>query len=314
MLPILTLNMGNSEQFASLRTDRDIEMAPTPQLKRLAAIVAYSGEIMPFESPSLSPNASYRVMAFAPLVRCQAANSTEQFRLLKGASDMGFAPSLTTNNSAKWSSTAKFRSGEIGYLAVYDEYDEVTMGENYEVFQPVIFQKRVPIYDSILVALQRKNTSSEYQSDTEYIRCQLWNTTLEFSVNITSGRSKVENVKTTWQNRINADIRNHPGNPFGYLYYFLAVANYVIGRGQYYTQDSDRSYSNFTMAGDVFGSTLSFNSQFRDMAMDLALHSGSNLTRQTVNRETVRNTSFGEDLEQLALNTSISLFTDLNFR
>ena len=61
------------------------------------------------------------------------------------------------------------------------------------------------------------------------------------------------------------------------------------------------------MDGEVFGTTLSFNSQFRNMTMDLASHVASFVTPQIVNKENLRNTSFREDLEQLALNTSISL-------
>jgi hypothetical protein len=96
-----------------------------PQLARTAGAVAYGGNILSFDSPSSKPNISYEVTAYAPLVRCQTVNETEQSRLLKGATNWVLVP---LNNSAKWPDVGRFDSGEIGYLAVYDEHDNVTMG------------------------------------------------------------------------------------------------------------------------------------------------------------------------------------------
>jgi hypothetical protein len=319
ILPVLTLDILDIEQFTFLQgEEQEIELTATPQLKSVAAMVAYGGNILSFDSPSPAPNSSYEVTSYAPLVRCRAANETEQSRLLKGATDMGFAPPLTTNHSTKWSSAADFNSGEIGYLAVYDEHNNVTLGEKYAVYDNVTDgEVKYPIYDSILVALQRKNTTSKYQSDTEYISCSLWNSTLKFSINIVSGRSRVENITTTWENPINASVlyddNYNTSNPMAYLSYFSAVTNYIIGRGQYITSNYSNTTDNFTMAGEVFGSTLSFNSQFRAMTMDIASHLDEELTPRITKSENLRNTSFSHDLEQLALNTSISLYRDSQF-
>jgi hypothetical protein len=304
MLPALTLDIANSSNTAQFSFSRN-GWGPTPQLERIAGAVAYGGNILPFDSPSSKPNISYEVTAYAPLVRCQAANETEQFRLLKGASDWVLAPPLTSNNSAKWPTVDSFDSGEIGYLAVYDEHDNVTM------------EGVTALFDSVLLAIQRKNTTSEYQSDTEYISCRLWNATLGFSIGTISGRSRVENITKIWQNQINADAyfdssKINTSDPTAYGAYFAAVTKYVIGIGWYHTTQS-RYDDYITMDGEVFGTTLSFNSQFRNMTMDMASHVASFVTPQIVNKENLRNTSFREDLEQLALNTSISLFTDSQF-
>jgi hypothetical protein len=80
----------------------------------------------------------------------------------------------------------------------------------------------------------------------------------------------------------------------------------------WYTTRS-RYNDGITMDGEVFGTTLSFNSQFRNMTVDMASHVASFVTPQIVNKENLRNTSFREDLKQLALNTSISLFTNSQF-
>jgi hypothetical protein len=243
------------------------------------------------------------VTAYAPLVRCQTANETEQSRLLEGATNWVLVP---LNNSAKWPDVGRFDSGEIGYLAVYDEHDNVTMGGGGSA-----------LFDSILLAIQQKNTTSEYQSDTEYISYHFWNATLGFSISIISGRAKVENLTTTWQNQINANAyhdrssRTNISDPTPYGAYFAAVTKYIIGIRWYTTRSQYND--GITMDGEVFGTTLSFNSQFRNMTVDMASHVASLVTPQIVNKENLRNTSFREDLEQPALNTSISLFINSQF-
>jgi hypothetical protein len=301
-LPALTLDIVNSSNPAQFYFSSD-KWAPTPQLARIAGTVAYGGNILPFDSPSSKPNISYKVTAYAPLVRCQIANETEQSRLLKGATNWVLVP---LNNSAKWPDVGLFDSGEIGYLAVYDEHDNVTIGGGGSA-----------LFDSILLAIQRKNTTSEYQSDTEYISCRLWNATLRFSIGTISGRSRVENLTTTWQNQINANAyhdrssRTNISDPTPYGVYFAAVTKYIIGIGWYTTRS--RYNDGITMDGEVFGTTLSFNSQFRNMTVDMTSHVDSSVTPQIVNKKNLRSTSFREDSEQLALNTSISVFTNSQF-
>jgi hypothetical protein len=124
----------------------------------------------------------------------------------------------------------------------------------------------------------------------------------------------VENLTTTWQNQINANAyhdrnsRTNISDPTPYGAYFAAITKYIIGMGWYTTRCQYND--GITMDGEVFGTTLSFNSQFRNMTVDMASHVASFVTPQIVNKENLRNTSFCEDLKQLALNTSISLFTN----
>jgi hypothetical protein len=306
MLPVLTFDASAEAQ---LYTDRgENGFGPTPQLRGVAGAVAFGREIPLFDPPSLAPNVSYAVTANSPLVRCQAANETEQSRLLIGANQWVHAPPLT-NNSAKWPSNtdtedaSEWRgSGELCYLAVYDQYDNVTMGQNDAK------------YDKIMVALQRRPTESEYQSDTEYMSCSLWNATLSFSVNFTSGRSRVENVAITWHNQVDRFVPYNKDSfvPHeGYNAYFAAVAKYIVGIGHYNTTNS-RNHDLVTTTGDVFASTLSYNSQFRNMTVNLTRRGDSE--PQIINNQNLRNTSFGHDLEELALNTTISLFANSQFR
>lgn len=239
---------------------------------------------------------------YAPLVRCHAANQTEKSMLLDLASAQdNVLPTLKDNDTAKWNDT-NFGTGEIGYLAVYDNNDNLTMGDPDKS------------YDKILIAIQRKNTTSWNQSDTEYISCRLWVATVGFSVNITLGRSTVQNITISEQKEYKYvdDIHYVNDNiPESHWAYFRAVTRYVVGM-EYYVNTKTRSHDWHIVYGDVFASTLSYNSQFNNMIMEMATHVAEK-SKRTVDSGKLRHSSFSQDLEQLALNVSISLSTDSQF-
>lgn len=300
MRPVLSLQMTNLSAGGQFWDRYGGDGGPTPQLAKVAGAVAFGGEILPFETPVPAPNISYDLSTYAPLVRCHAANQTEKSMLLDFASTQDFVmPNLKGNNTAKWDDP-NMGTGEIGYLAVYDYYDNLTMGEP------------DASYDKILIALQRKNTTSGNQSDTEYISCKLHVATIGFSVNITLGRSTVHSIAISDEKEYVYvyDLYDEITSESHYAY-FRAVTKYVVGM-TYYVNTFTRAHDWHILNGDVFASTLSYNSQFNNMTMDMAAHVSGEHTR-SVNNEKLRHTSFSQDVEQLALNSSISLFTDSQF-
>jgi hypothetical protein len=255
-----------------------------------------------FESPLSAPNISYDLSTYAPLVRCHAANQTEKSMLLDYASKQEYvSPSLKDNGTAKWDDP-DLGTGEIGYLAVYDDNGNLTMGDP------------DGSYDKILIALQRSNTTSGNQSDTEYISCGLWTATIGFSVNITLGRSTIQNITISGQKEYIVDENLYEADnitPESHWAYFKAVTKYVVGM-EYYDNTNTRAHDWQIVDGDVFASTLSYNSQFHNMTTEMATHVAAEQT-WTINSEKLRHVSFSQDVEQLALNVSISLFTDSQF-
>ena len=302
MRPVLSLEMTNLTSDSQFWNRYGGNEGPTPQLERVAGAVAFGGEILLFEAPLSAPNVSYDLSMYAPLVRCHAANQTEKSMLLDLASAQdNVLPTLKGNDTAKWNDT-DYGTGEIGYLAVYDDNDNLTMGDPDKS------------YDKILIAIQRKNTTSWNQSDTEYIGCKLWVATIGFSVNITLGRSTVQNITISEpkEYKHEYDMYNVNDNiPESHWAYFRAVTRYVVGM-EYYANTNTRAHDWHIVYGDVFASTLSYNSQFNNMTMEMATHVAGEQKR-TVDSEKLRHSSFIQDIEQLALNVTISLSTDSQF-
>lgn len=307
----IDINNGTSERAFAYKDREDLPFSqgPTVGLHRIIGAVAYHGERLPFQLPSVQPNISYYMESIVPLVRCDAASITDQRRFsLSIKNDTYQILTLNrTNDSMKWYATNSasaigYWRGEIGYLALIEVLgNPSTSAPQYPNHTYV---------DRILFAIQKNPTTSDYKSDTEYLACELWNASLSFRVHARAGTPEITQITPYWLKRVssaslaNSTIIDGRLNTLSYLSYFNGLAQFMSGAVYWQTAGGNRSRSE----GRIGQTNLALGSQFYDMSLYMATM--ANLSGQIAGKDLVRNASFRDDVEAFALNVSLSFLND----
>jgi hypothetical protein len=172
-------NASKDELFAYKNAvDLNFINGPSPGLARIAGGVAFTGEQPSIAFPSAQSNISYGLRTIAPLVRCGMANATTRQDLLDFAYDLLQAPNRTCH-SLKWASNPNL-VGEIGFFGAIRNGPELSSS-----FADLAFSNQM------VFAIQKTPTTSDFESDTEFINCELWNASIAFNVNVVNGVANV---------------------------------------------------------------------------------------------------------------------------
>ena len=254
--------------------------------------VSYTGNTLPFILPSTRPNVTYHINVNAPLLRCEPANPRDSNTLIQASK--GWEKEVLRANTT---------SGEPLYLAAYGEHRITDNGPINNVTQ----EKMDGPKDALLIAIQKSHpTDANGKTELEFIRCDLWSTTLDFSVHTTSGVPKVHDLKTTWLTRnapSDIEIDNFPlSYNDNYQNYIKDIGDYVNG---YVIWLGDEEY---LLDGRILESIFLSGSQFNDMLVGMKNRAGKS-EEETKIPPPQRNISFARDVEQFALNVTLSMFS-----
>ncbi|KAI4661980.1 uncharacterized protein J4E78_004770 [Alternaria triticimaculans] len=284
---------------------------PSARLGRIAGAVIGSGERLQFESPTSHQNTSYETQNFLPLLKCDTANSTvreDVWRLVNDTEvDTAWVHNMTAG-SLKWATSE--HSGEVGYLGtIYPRRLEggnsggLTWNETESTTRHYVF------------AIQRQPTELEYQSDTEYLSCVLWNASVSYTVKKQNGIVAIGDIHREYINefepleayvddRSACSICEGSGAP-AYSGYSIALSKYLLG---YIAWNQDNTRHRYLTVGSLGTTSLSTGAQFYNMNRNM---NEAGLVIGTIqNPSNVRNISFREDVEAFALNLSLSIIND----
>ncbi|ORY19432.1 hypothetical protein BCR34DRAFT_595399 [Clohesyomyces aquaticus] len=288
-------NSSKAELFAYKNAvDLEFINGPSPSLARIAGGVAFTGERFPFTLPSTQPNISYRLGTTAPLVRCEASNAQEKQDLLDFAYELLQAPNRT-RDSLKWASTPDLY-GEIGFIGAIRNGRALSQS-----FSDLVFSNQM------IFAIQNNPTDSDFDSETEFITCELWNTSLAFDVSTIDGVARIGSIEKTWLRRFNPRNADEAAEFASYTAYFLSLGTHLLGYVAWTLDEHQRLWSE---AG-ITNTKLALGSQFSNMMSDMAISVGRYEGMQAP--ANVRNATLREDIEEFSLNVSLSLLSDPSF-
>lgn len=279
---------------------------PSARLGRIVSAVAYSGGRLPFETPFSHLNTTYKTEAFLPVLNCTAANSTVRDDILRFANETRVAAvnNLTTD-SIKWMNSDIPSTGEIGYLGL--SYPK-TLGESTSGLN---WNNTEQTTNEFAFAIQKRPTDIAYQSDTEFLLCEVWNATVSYTVNTRNSIASIGNVHWELLNKFGPQSAI-PSNELGpatgspaYSGYTIGSASYLLG---YVAWHRDNSRTKLDSTGPLDTTSLSTGSQIYNMTrnMNEAIQAVNTLQ----NPSSVRDISFHEDVEAFALNVSLSMIND----
>ena len=279
---------------------------PSARLGRIVNAVASSGSRLPFETPHSHLNTSYETEAFLPVLNCTAANNTVHDDILRFANETRVAAvnNLTTD-SLKWTNSKIPSYGEIGYLGLsYPRTLEKTpLGLNWNNTEQTT--------NEFAFAIQKRPTDVPYQSDTEYLSCEVWNATVSYTVKTRNSVVGIENIHWELLNKydpkdawVNSSLSPGQGSP-AYSGYTIGLASYLLG---YVAWHRDRTRMSLDSTGRLDATSLSTGAQFYNMTRDM--NQAIQIVNTLQNPSSVRDISFREDVEAFALNVSLSMIND----
>jgi hypothetical protein len=309
-----------------LRADLYVSGA-SARLSRIIGAVAFAGDRLSFQPPTTQPNISYDLQAYTPLLRCNPANDTVQNRIVAMISNMtsglqspapyaGQQGFFIDNETFHWYINMvdgeNEASGDIGYFAAVPYYYD-SRNETLDAAIPwwnssqtgSLPTDNLPGQIWIAIATYPNN-----QTLMEFINCELYNVSLSFSVIFSNQVGSITNVDQQWINTVN------PAYPFlevselsivtnSYAAFFQDICSYLIGTVAWYNDTLD---THFQTAGQVLNTNLALVSQFHDMGQRIA--AAANVSSQDSGSQGVRNISFSEEIEEFALNSSLSILND----
>jgi hypothetical protein len=278
---------------------------PSARLGRIISAVIASGGRLPFETPHSHLNTSYETEAFLPVLNCTTANSTVCDDIVRFVNETRVANvQNVTTDSLKWMNSRIPASGEIGFLGLsYPRtLEHYRSGLNWNNTQQTT--------NEFAFTIQRSPTDIAYQSDTEFLSCEVWNATVSYKVETRNRIVSIGSVRRELLNRFDpvksmVKYDDWPGNGSPACSgYTIGLAGYLLGYIGWTKDMRTRLYS----TGPLGATFLSTGAQYYNMNRNM---NEAGLVVSTLqNPSSVRNISFREDVEAFALNVSLSMTND----
>ena len=296
------------------------------RLGRIIGAVVSGGERLSFQPPSSQSNTSYALQAYVPLMQCNPANATVEDLIVKMVPEANGADSPTdgystySENFPLDKETFHWRynmtdgelqaEGDIGYFAVVPYYES-----NNLTFWWNSTQSRTIPTDTFLGQIWI--AIAEYpnnQTRMQFVSCGLYNASISFKVNFTNHVPSISDIQKQWLNVVNFYQQasdNDVANIFNsYSAYFQGICSYLFGSVAW---DIDTlGAPMFWLVGETMNTNLAKSSQWYDMSQRIGTLAGSD--GQVVGPENVRNNSLAEEIEEFALNSSLSIMNDQTLR
>jgi hypothetical protein len=287
--------------------------------------VAMTGQIPPLEQALLPANTSYNLHAFVPLLRCSTANTTTYSQILEMIAKVGGieSPTLATgiplkdlnNKTLSWSSGGK--SGEIGYFATVPFHPPKP---NSSTKHPKAKSSLLPWLNSLPIGNDTTNVKlhpgatlgqiwiaianfSHGQTQMQFLNCQLYNTSLAFTVNFTNNVGAFTNIEKHWLDLVDTTSRRKASKNFSS--FFVKLSSYIIGT---VSNIHNGSQTNFQSDTNLLGSSLALTSQVDEMAKHMAYQSVWGHEKSSADH--IRNISFLDLVEEFALNSTLGALSD----
>jgi hypothetical protein len=356
-IEVPTIGISNSSLYQNfvytVRTG-NFPSQGSSRLGRIIGAVAMSGQRENLQSPTLQPNASYTLQAYAPLLRCSSANATVQSQLITMLMDLsnfsnhasnGFGaegpltPQDFNNETFHWDETPDlpgdspddpdFAHGDIGYFGVLPVWEVPYAGPNntdegtlYPWWNSSQILSDPSIADYGLTSLEGEiwiaipTTSSDNSSQTpmEFINCHLCNSSLTVNVEFINQVSNITVIENKWMNDLHSPPfeavtyggYNNCTELYSYFGYLYEIGTYLLGFESWWVDANGTPVTNED--AEILNTHLATSSQV--YYMDNKIQLLSNKTTQTAAPDQVRNISFMQDIEDFALNSTLSLLSD----
>ena len=262
---------------------------------RIIAAVAYAGERLPINALHPLTNATYDLEAFMPLVRCDIGSSGARHflharasnesleKVMSGAYKDAATVSPDFSYEAQPTKLDYTRHGVFGYIAAFNEPKD---GSTAELF----------------AGITRPNMT--------FMSCKAWNASVSYTAQSVPGSAtqlSVTRVETKFINEMYEGCPRIAGGSINaacetYPHFFRELANYVTGvlvTTSMYGMDVDIT------DGNVVNTLLAQGSQWKEMVRNVSVY-----RQEAALSSRFRNTTFAQDIEELALNASLSTMSD----
>jgi hypothetical protein len=287
--------------------------------------VAMTGQIPPPEQTLLPANSCYNLHAFVPLLRCSTANTTTYSQILEMIAKVDGieSPTLATgipmkdldNKTLSWSSGGK--SGEIGYFAAVPFHPSPpnSSTKHPKAKTPLLpWLNSLPIgNDTTSVKLHPEMTLGQIwiaianfshgQSKMQFLNCQLYNTSLTFTVNLTNNVGAFTNIGKHWLTPVSTTSSRKASKNFSS--FFVKLSSYIIGT---VSKIHNGSQTNFQSDTNLLDTSLALTSQVDEMAKHMTYQSVWGPEKSSADH--IRNISFPELVEEFALNSTLGALSD----
>jgi hypothetical protein len=272
----------------------------TSRVTRIISAVAHAGKRLSFELPPGLVNASYSLEANVPLVRCIEDDVSVQTELVEMFKSM---PGMDVNT------TFNFNGWEWRDCHIKKDCDYGTLGYVAAMkYQTPMKYKTPPNLSYNTTGVVDTDLGKEFlvaiiTPQSTFLRCELYNSTLNFTVESQGGVASVVNVQ---RNYIEKMIVNCISNPcLSFLTFLRGLTDHIVG---IIGTSSSISFNNrgFWIEGIVANTNLALGAQWRDMVT----YQNDSEYEAARAPDFVRNTTFVEGLEDFALNASLSLLND----
>jgi hypothetical protein len=245
---------------------------------------------------------------------------------------------ILNNQTFHWHDPPTNCSGDIGYFGVVPVWESTTTRElTTRVFslQPWWNSTEFALEESeyiqlmglvgqVWIAVPTASSNVTSPSQMEFISCQLYNSSLTINVNFTDYVSTITVIKNIWMNDLDAsdlsasdfrddlDTEEDPdlwknNEMFSYFAYFQTIGTHLIGSDSWWYAGNAR-YINADNI-EMLNTYLATSSQV--YYMDQKINAAAMRASNTDYMDKVRDISFVKDIEDLALNSILSLLSDV---
>jgi hypothetical protein len=318
---VFNIGISNSTLYPEFVYPQNVDLqaaGASPQLGRIVGEVAFTGRQQDLQPPVPQPNISYELQAFAPLVCCNSANSIAVSQIitmlmtLNGSSPpfpYPFPSDSFDNQTFNWSvNTSEGPAyGGVAYFAIVpvlqyfpdnpaDELAWWTGAQGISMLSHLEGQ--------ILVAILALTGGAINEMKMEFISCQLYNSSLTVQVDFTNNVSSTTVVENKWMN----DLYETDGTAISdaYFAFFQQISENVVGSVSWWVDSSGAPHYYPSLL--LMNTNLGLSSQIYNMNQRIMKE--INKGNQTYSEDSVRNISFAQNIEDFALNSSLSLLSD----
>jgi hypothetical protein len=265
---------------------------------------------------------SYELQAFVPLLRCDPANATVQSNLTTmlmsvSGSEFPFTYPLTPGdfNNQTYDWEIKMEDGEmqakgdVGYFAAVPTQQYVGNNTNRTIapWWNSTQNGKMELYTltgEIWIAIPKANNGTGNETQMDFINCHLYNSSLRFAVNFTD---RVSNTTIIENQRVNDLEYEDSGVNDPYFAMFQEMSTFLIGSVSWMIDTLGSAY--FYPNAELLDTNLANSAQV--YYMNQKITEEADVQNQTYAPEQIRNISFAQDIEDFALNSSLSILSDV---
>lgn len=337
---IITMEVLRPGIFNNSKVDFYFRNGITPSYKRLITAVAITGQVMPPPAPGPQPNMSYALQTFAPLLRCNPANSSMQ-AVLQSFVQKSIIPDpaeqydtrILSLSNTSWifpqSPGSKYAKLEVGYYGAVPMYQGSNISQSTSIGSWAMTQS---------TPFPEQGTQSQLlfgvnngKSGLEITECQLYNASITFNLVFTNRVGSFQNTTKEWLNRIHApyedasqpkpetvsqislNLTKATSESTISAGLFMEISNYVTGsitrhfeiQPSVLAQDPGLPLEYLEEDADFLESSLVDIPEMSGLMNRLAMNTTlAAICPLTSNR---RNITLGEAVEELSLNATLSI-------